>query len=144
MIFQIFVSRIAEKYKALPTFMFGLLVSAIGFLFIALAKLSAPALVFVGISFFAIGEMASSPRIQEYIMWIAPKEKAGLYMGSNFLAVGLGGALSGVTYTSLYGYLREMNHPEYVWYILAIHVVLGIAAVYIFTKSLGEFTELET
>jgi POT family proton-dependent oligopeptide transporter len=143
MIFQIFVSRIAEKFKALPTFLFGLLVAALGFLFIAFAKLSAPALVFVGIGFFAIGEMASSPRIQEYIMWIAPKEKAGLYMGSNFLAVGLGGTLSGITYTSLYGYFRDINHPEYVWYTLAIHVILGIAAVYIFTKSAGEFSELE-
>ena len=40
--------------------------------------------------------MISSPRIQEYITWIAPKEKAGLYMGSNFLAAGIGGALSGL------------------------------------------------
>jgi MFS family permease len=143
MIFQIFVSRIAEKFKALPTFMIGLLISGIGFLFIGFAKLSAPALVFLGIAFFAVGEMASSPRIQEYIMWIAPKEKAGLYMGSNFLAVGLGGALSGITYTTLYGYFRDIQHPEYVWYTLAAHVILGIAAVYIFTKSVGEFTELE-
>ena len=52
---------------------------------------SAAPLVFLGIFLFAVGEMIASPRIQEYITWIAPKEKAGLYMGSNFLAVGIGG-----------------------------------------------------
>ena len=87
--------------------------------------------------------MISSPRIQEYITWIAPKEKAGLYMGTNFLAVGLGGALSGVTYTSLYGVYADMQHPEYVWFTLAFHMVLGIIAMQIFTRTVGEFKELD-
>ena len=87
--------------------------------------------------------MISSPRIQEYITWIAPKEKAGLYMGSNFLALGIGGALSGVSYTTLYGYFRGMNHPEYVWFVLAGHMVLGIIILLVFTKTLGEFKEQE-
>ncbi len=143
MIFQVFVSRIAEKFKALPTFFFGLFVAALGFLIIGYAKISIPAWGFLGILFFAIGEMISSPRIQEYITWIAPKEKAGLYMGSNFLAIGLGGALSGVTYTSLYGYFRNLNHPEHIWFVLAAHTILGMIIIYIFTKRAGEFKELE-
>ena len=64
-------------------------------------------------------------------------------MGTNFLALGLGGALSGVTYTSLYGYVLEIGHPEYVWYILAAHYVIAIVAMWIFTKTLGDFKELE-
>ena len=123
--------------------MVGLFVAALGLLFLWYAKVSIPAWVFFGISLFAIGEMISSPRIQEYITWIAPKEKAGLYMGTNFLAIGLGGALSGVVYTSLYGYFSNMNHPEYIWLVLAAHIVLGILAIFIFTKSAGEFKELE-
>lgn len=143
-IFQVFVSRIAEKFKALPTFSFGLFIGALGFLVIGLAKVLTPALIFLGIFLFAIGEMTSSPRIQEYITWIAPKEKAGLYMGSNFLSIAIGGALSGVVYTSsLYGRFNAMNHPEYVWFILAAHYILGIIFLYVFTKSLGEFKELE-
>ena len=86
--------------------------------------------------------MISSPRIQEYITWIAPKEKAGLYMGSNFLAIGLGGGLSGL-YTTLYGAFRDGGNPEFVWYTLAIHMILGIAAILIFTRSAGEFKELK-
>ncbi|MBD3226202.1 MAG: MFS transporter, partial [Caldithrix sp.] len=143
MILQIFVSRTAEKFKALPTFSFGLFLSAVGFIVMALAKLSAPALVFLGIAFFAVGEMTASPRIQEYITWIAPKEQAGLYMGANFLAVALGAFLSGVTYTSLYGYVRSLGHPEFVWYALAANMLLGILATFIFTKLVGEFTELQ-
>ncbi|MBC8491590.1 MAG: MFS transporter [Candidatus Marinimicrobia bacterium] len=143
MICQIFVSRWAEKFKAMPTFLFGLFMSAIGFIVLGVAKIGAPALIFLGIFLFAIGEMISSPRIQEYITWIAPKEKAGLYMGTNFLATGLGGALSGVTYTSLYGYFQNIAHPEYIWYSLAAHFVIGIIVIFIFTKMLGEFKELD-
>lgn len=144
MIFQIFVSRIAEKFKALPTFSVGLLVGSLGFLVIGLAGISSPSWVFLGILLFAIGEMTASPRIQEYITWIAPKEKAGLYMGSNFLPIAVGGALSGFIYTSsLYGKFGKINHPEYVWFVLAAHIILGILALFIFTRSLGEFKELE-
>ncbi len=110
---------------------------------IGYAYLSAPEFVFLGIFLFAVGEMISSPRIQEYIMWLAPKEKAGLYMGTNFLATGLGGALSGVTYTSLYGYFRDTGNPEYIWFCLAGNFILGIVSIYIFTKTAGEFKELE-
>jgi POT family proton-dependent oligopeptide transporter len=143
-IFQLFISRTFEKFKALPSFLFGLFVIGIGFLVIAYAKIGFSEWIFLGIFLFAVGEMISSPRIQEYITWIAPKEKAGLYMGSNFLATGLGGALSGVIYTSLYGYFRDsLNQPEYVWLSLAANIFLGILVLFIFTKTLGEFKELE-
>jgi dipeptide/tripeptide permease len=123
--------------------MFGLGVAAIGFFFLGHARVSLAPLVFLGIFFFAIGEMVASPRIQEYITWIAPKEKAGLYMGSNFLAVGIGGATSGVTYTTLYGYVRDLGRAEYVWYVLAAHFVLGIVVLNAFVRLFGEFREQE-
>jgi len=143
MIFQIFISRIFEKFNAIPSFNFGLFIAALGMFTIGIAYLSAPEFVFLGIFLFAVGEMISSPRIQEYIMWLAPKEKAGLYMGTNFLATGLGGALSGVTYTILYGYFRDAGNPEYVWFVLAGNFILGIIAIYIFIKFAGEFKELK-
>ena len=143
-IFQLIISRTFEKFKALSSFLFGLFVTGISFLIIAYAKIGASEWIFLGIFLFAVGEMISSPRIQEYITWIAPKEKAGLYMGSNFLATGLGGALSGIIYTSLYGYFRDsLNQPEYVWLTLAVNIFLGILVIFIFTKTLGEFKELE-
>jgi len=143
MIFQILISRIFEKFKAIPSFNLGLFIAALGMFTIGYAYLSTPEVVFLGIFLFAVGEMISSPRIQEYIMWLAPKEKAGLYMGTNFLATGLGGALSGVIYTSLYGYFRDAGNPEYIWFCLAGNFLLGIITIYIFTKTAGEFKELE-
>jgi dipeptide/tripeptide permease len=133
----------AEKFRAIPSFLFGLFVAAAGFIAMGWAKGAGVGLVFLGILLFAIGEMITSPRIQEYITWIAPKEKAGLYMGTNFLAVAIGGTTSGVTYTSLNGYLSNAGHSNWVWYILAAHVIAGVIALWTFTKLAGEFTEQE-
>ena len=143
MVFQIFVSRVAEKFNAIPAFLSGLFIAAIGFVLLGYAFINSSAWAFLGILLFAVGEMISSPRIQEYITWIAPKEKAGLYMGTNFLALGLGGALSGVTYGPLYGYYERILHPEYVWYTMAAHTILGMIVIWVFTKTMGEFKELE-
>jgi MFS family permease len=143
MIVQVFVSRFVERFKAMPVFFSGLFILAVGFAVIGYAGISAPAIIFLGIFLFAVGEMISSPRIQEYITWLAPKEKAGLYMGTNFLAIMIGGALSGKTYTNLYGYFNNQGHPEYVWYVLGIHTILGLILLFIFTRTLGEFKEQE-
>jgi POT family proton-dependent oligopeptide transporter len=143
MIFQILISRIFEKKRAIPSFNIGLFIAALGMFIIGYASISFSEFVFLGIFFFAVGEMICSPRIQEYIMWLAPKEKAGLYMGTNFLATGLGGTLSGLIYTSLYGNFRDSGHPEYAWFILAGNFLIGIIVLYIFTKTAGEFKEME-
>ena len=140
-IFQIFISKFFEKRSAIPSFMFGLFMAALGFVVLAFAVTSDNNLVYLGVFLFAVGEMISSPRIQEYIMWIAPKEKAGLYMGTNFLAVFIGATLSGI-YTGIMGNFETAGNAEYIMYVLAGHTILGIAAIYIFTKTLGEFKEL--
>jgi dipeptide/tripeptide permease len=143
MLLQFFVSRASEKFPAIPSFLFGLFVAAIGFVFMGYASIaSTPAWVFLGILLFAIGEMISSPRIQEYITWIAPKEKAGLYMGANFLAVAVG-AFAGPIYTTLSGYFRDQGHSDYVWYVLAANLIVAIVVLHLFMKRVGEFTEQE-
>ena len=79
---------------------------------------------------------------QRKITWIAPKEKAGLYMGTNFLAVMVGGLSSGV-YTWLSGKFNDAGHSDYVWYTLAAHLVVAILVLNLFTRLAGEFTERE-
>jgi dipeptide/tripeptide permease len=143
MILQLFVSKAVEKYRAMPSFMFGLFMAAVGFVVLGMANVGAAGLVFLGIFLFAIGEMIASPRIQEYITWMAPKDKAGLYMGANFLSVAIGAFASGVTYTSLYGKVEKAGHPEYVWFVLAGHLLVGIVALFVFMKTAGEFQEQE-
>lgn len=139
-IFQLVVSSLFEKRAAISSFLFGLLVAAIAFVVLGLSVHLSNNLVFLGVFLFSIGEMISSPRIQEYIMWIAPKEKAGLYMGTNFLATFIGASLSGI-YTWLMGVYETAGNPEYIMYTLAIHLLLGILAISIFTKKLGTFKE---
>jgi dipeptide/tripeptide permease len=141
-IFQLLISRIFEKRAAIPSFLFGLFVAALGFVMLGVSVTGSNNWVFLGIFLFAVGEMISSPRIQEYIMWIAPKEKAGLYMGTNFLATFIGAILSGI-YTGLMGSYQAAGHPEYIMYTLAVHTIIAILAIYIFTKTLGDFKELE-
>ena len=140
---QLIVTRIFEKRKALLSFVMGLVVAGTGFIILGVSSFITPALVLLGIVVFAIGEMMSSPRIQEYITWIAPREKAGLYMGSNFLATCLGALLSGVTYTKLFGVFEDKGHADYIWYVLAIHIFIGSLSFIIFTKTAGEFKELQ-
>jgi dipeptide/tripeptide permease len=141
-IFQLLISRIFEKRAAIPSFLFGLFVAALGFVMLGVAVTGSNNWVFLGIFLFAIGEMISSPRIQEYIMWIAPKEKAGLYMGTNFLATFIGAILSGI-YTGVMGSFQAAGHPEYIMYTLAVHMIIAIAVMQIFVKTLGDFKELE-
>lgn len=142
MFFQIFISRFFEKRGAMSSFLLGLFISAVGFCVLGYAAIGAAGMVFLGIALFALGEMISSPRIQEYITWIAPKEKAGLYMGANFLGTMIGGLLSGV-YTWVYGLVDDAGSPQNVWYILAAHVIIGIAAFVLFRRTLGDFQEQE-
>jgi POT family proton-dependent oligopeptide transporter len=142
LLFQLFVSRFFEKWRAMPAFLTGLLVAAAGFVVIGMARLGNPGLVILGIFLFAVGEMASSPRIQEYITWMAPKEKAGLYMGSNFLATAIG-AFSGTLYQSIAGRLGESGRPEAVWYVLAGHTLVGALVLWGYVKLVGEFKELD-
>lgn len=142
LLLQVFVSRVFEKRKAITSFLLGLVIMSAGFILLGLSVNSINGLVFLGVFLFAVGEMISSPRIQEYIMWIAPKEKAGLYMGANFLSIFLGATVSGV-YTGIMGRFEAAGNPEYIMYTLAVHTLLGVIAIVIFTRMLGTFKELE-
>jgi len=144
MAFQVMVAWIFERFRTISSFVFGLFVLSLGFCFLGIAGINNPAWVFLGIFLFAVGEMITSPRIQEYITWIAPKEKAGLYMGSNFLALGVGGFLSGLIYTSgIYSYFERTDRSEFVWFVLGAHILTGIAAILIFSRFVGQFKEQE-
>jgi len=139
-LFQVVISRIFEKRSAIPSFLLGLSVASAGFIVLGLSATISASLVFLGVFLFAIGEMISSPRIQEYIMWIAPKEKAGLYMGTSFLATAIGAMFSG-SYTGLMGVFEKAGKPQDIMFTLALHTIIGIGAIWIFTRKVGEFSE---
>ncbi|MDH6356654.1 MFS transporter [Parabacteroides sp. PF5-9] len=102
-LFQIIVSSIVMKMKPLKSMMSGFLVCAIG---MALTLVSQNVLfTLVAILIFALGEMAGSPKITEYIGRIAPPDKKALYMGYSFIPVFLGnvfaGFISGIVYQNM-------------------------------------------
>ncbi len=101
--FQIIVSAVVMRFKPVNSMISGIIVSAIG---VGLAfATSNIAFVVLGIFIFALGEMATSPKITEYIGMIAPKEKIAIYMGYSFIPMAVGnfvaGILSGRVYQSI-------------------------------------------
>jgi proton-dependent oligopeptide transporter, POT family len=139
-LFQIPVSRFIERFSAMKAFSIGLAFASAGFGIVGFAYTANPAFVFLGVIIFAVGEMASSPRIQEYIMWLAPKEKAGLYMGASFLSTFIGALFSGI-YTKIYGYYEGLGDPHMVWYILLANVVIGIVVINFYVSNFTKFEE---
>jgi MFS family permease len=91
---QVVVSSIVMKMKPLRSMMSGFLVCAIGMSLTLAFQNVIYTIIAIGV--FAIGEMAGSPKITEYIGRIAPADKKALYMGYSFIPVFLGNVLAGI------------------------------------------------
>ncbi|MCL3780350.1 MFS transporter [Prolixibacteraceae bacterium JC049] len=103
--FQIIVSTIVMKWKPLRTMITGFLVCAIG---MALTLFTQNVVfTLVAIYVFAIGEMAGSPKITEYIGRIAPADKKALYMGYSFIPVFFGNVFAGIISGNVYGSMSD-------------------------------------
>ena len=97
---QIIVSSLIMKMKPLHSMISGFLVCSVG---MALT-LASQDIIFtmVAILIFALGEMAGSPKITEYIGRIAPDDKKALYMGFSFIPVFLGSIFAGFISGNVY------------------------------------------
>lgn len=92
-VFQILVSTVVMKMRPLKSMTTGFLVCTIG---MALTLVSQDVVfTLVAILIFALGEMAGSPKITEYIGSIAPADKKALYMGYSFIPVFIGNIFAG-------------------------------------------------
>jgi POT family proton-dependent oligopeptide transporter len=112
-LFQVIVSTIVMKIRPLQSMTLGILINSIGLTLSVLTR--NPFFTLLSILIFSFGEMAFSPKILEYIGRIAPKEKAALYMGTQFLPMALGnffgGFIAGGVYNTLsdkYQMIRKM------------------------------------
>jgi len=104
-IFQVFVSALVMKFKPLKAMMSGILVNALGLALMFYTN--NPFFLFISILIFGWGEMASSPKITEYIGRIAPKEKTALYMGASFIPLAGGNFFAGILSGDVYGNLSD-------------------------------------
>ncbi|MDR2773140.1 MAG: MFS transporter [Tannerella sp.] len=99
-VLQILVSAVVMRLKPLHSMMTGFLVCSIG---MALTLFSQNVLfTMVAILIFALGEMAGSPKITEYIGRIAPEDRKALYMGYSFIPVFLGNVFAGIISGNVY------------------------------------------
>jgi len=123
---QIMVSLICQRFREINVLIVGVLVFSIGTLAAVLAKDIAVggAVITLVVLMMAFGEMITSPKSQEYVASIAPKEQSALYMGYYFVCMALGflfaGLLSGWGYGTL---AKEMNRPDLMW---ALFAFIGI------------------
>ena len=117
-LFQIVVSAVMARYAHFTTMVAGTLIAAAG---MALPILSPVGWVIVpAIVVFAVGEMAASPKSQEYIGRIAPPDKVALYMGYYFVSMALGNLFGGILSGQAYGKLaRDMGRPDLMWALFA-------------------------
>jgi len=98
--FQIIISSIVMRWKALSTMVGGFIIATLG---LSLSFFTQDVtFIFVAIFVFSIGEMSASPKITEYIGGIAPADKKALYMGYSFLPVFLGNVFAGVVSGKVY------------------------------------------
>ncbi|MBN1419677.1 MAG: MFS transporter [Planctomycetes bacterium] len=85
-----------ERMRRLSSIVLGIVIASLGIL-VTGSSMS----IFIclgGIAMFSVGEMLSSPKMNEYLAVIAPKDKKGLYMGYANIPVAIGwsyGSLAG-------------------------------------------------
>jgi len=92
-VLQMWVSSISMRYRPLHSMMTGIMILGGGLLLMFLTQ--NPWIMLIGLLIFSIGEMASSPKFNEYVGRIAPPDKKALYMGTVFLAIAIGHFLAG-------------------------------------------------
>ena len=129
---QILVSLACQHFKTINVLVVGVLVFGGGLLVAILANslFAGGMLAVMAILMMAFGEMITSPKSQEYVASIAPKDQAAMYMGYYFVSMALGflfaGLLSGWGYGTV---AKEMDAPELMWSgfaVLALITSIGL------------------
>ncbi len=136
-LFQISISRFIDRFKALPALIIGTAILSVSMLMQGFAHgiIFGGLLVSFSVVVFAVGEMVSSPKSQEYVASFAPKDKAAMFMGYYFVALALGNLFAGLLSGWLYGYFAEtLQQPTLMWAIIALLGFATCIAFYLFNK----------
>lgn len=104
-ILQILVSTLISRFRPLHSMTVGIIVNTLGLTLSVLTR--NPFFLITGIFIFSIGEMSFSPKILEYIGRIAPRDKAALYMGTQFLPIAIGNFIGGFISGGVYERLAD-------------------------------------
>ncbi len=142
---QVLVSAISAKFKTFHVLIAGTLMLAASYLVLASGTSGAilgGAVAVWGLLIFSLGEMMASPKQQEYIASVMPKEKAAMYQGYLYTASAIGflfaGDLSGKGYNA---WAVESNSPSTFWMLCAAISVVTAFALYLFNRFAAEKLE---
>ncbi len=103
-VLQIWISALVMKWHPVNSIITGVCVNVIG---LCLAFLTRnPMFLVLALVIFALGEMACSPKITEYLGRMAPKDKRALYIGCSFLPIA-GGSFFGGLLAALYSEMSD-------------------------------------
>jgi len=141
-LFQIMVSAVIQRWKPFPVLVVGTIVAGTG---IALGSIAVTGMLTVlAIVVFAFGEMIASPKSQEYVARIAPKDKVALFMGYYFVSIALGNLFGGII--SGWGYqeiARGANNPALMWVLFGGIGFLTAAALLVFNYTVVPMLEAQ-
>ena len=101
----VWLSHLVSRMRRVTSIFLGIVIASAGLLAAGFTMSGAACL--AGIALFAVGEMLSSPKMNEYLGVIAPEGKKGLYMGYANMPTAIGWAYGSFMAGDLYGKMGE-------------------------------------
>ncbi len=101
----VWVSHLVSRMRRVHSIFIGIVIASVGLLASGFTRSGVSCL--FGITLFAVGEMLSSPKMNDYLGVIAPEGKKGLYMGYANMPTAIGWAYGSFLAGDLYGKMGE-------------------------------------
>ena len=152
-LFQILVSYLTRKARPMAAMTFGILITSLSWLILAIGDLSwqlhatlrigswslsiqgLPVYAAFALVVLAIGEMTQSPRYYEYVSRLAPSGQQGTFMGYSFLPIAIGFVIAGRMGGRLVNYFGEVLHrPNDLWFVVAAVGVVTTLLMWMYDK----------
>jgi POT family proton-dependent oligopeptide transporter len=128
------VNALTRRIPPLPAITLGTLITALGWLVMALHPHVWTAV--VALMIVALGEIIQSPRYYEYVSRLAPSGQQGTYMGFAFLPIGIGSLIAGKFGGMLVHHFGEVTRqPERIWWAVTGVGVATAALLWIYDKT---------
>jgi len=135
-LFQVPISWLFKRFRAVPTMCTGMIIGTLGFLFFAFSR--NPWVFILGLVVFALGEMTAHPKYYSYVGAVAPQDRKAIYMGYAFL-YGVIGALFGSSFgASLYVRIAKSGDPRLFFLLFFALGVIGFAGLIIFDRFFSQ------
>lgn len=135
---QIAVSLVCQKFRVVNILVVGVITFALGLLVTIWAQSAALGGIttLLAIMLMAFGEMITSPKSQEYVADLAPKNQTAMYMGYYFVSMALGFLFAGLLSGWGYGFVaKELGRPELMWLSFASLGVLTSVGLFLFNAA---------